>query len=154
MSGFDIQAEVAAAIRGLGVEVGDGTFEAVITRAGPTTGDEWNPTPGTPVTYNVAVIDSNINVRDAAGTLVGEMRRRLTIEAGVVVPLKGDAITVRGVNYTVDTVDTLAPLGVDLLYKVTLEVGPYVAPIPPIVEPPTGFAFDGGFDAGFEIATE
>jgi hypothetical protein len=121
MSGASIAAEIAAAIRAVGPEVGAGTFEATITRAGAATGPAYNPTPGAPVEYQVAVIDGNINVSDAAGTLTGETRRTLTIEAGVVVPLKGDQITVRGVVHTIDTVTTVAPLGVDLLYKVTLE---------------------------------
>ena len=143
MSGANIQSEIAAAIRAVGPQVGAGTFEAIITRVGPTTGDEWNPTPGTPVTYNVAVIDGSINVRDAAGTLVGETRRRLTMEAGVVVPLKGDTITLRGVNYTVDQIETVAPLGVDLLYKVTLEVGAYI---------PAGSPLATEFNAAFSEA--
>lgn len=126
MSGLSIQAEVAAAIRAVAPEVGAGTFEATITRAGPATGPAWNPTEGVPVRYNVAVVDTNINVRDAAGTLVGETRRQLLMEAGMVVPLKGDSITVRGVNYTVDTIEPVAPLGVDLMYKVTLEVGSFI----------------------------
>lgn len=126
MSGASIAAEVAAAIRAVGAEVGAGTFEATIIRAGTPTGPAYDPTPGLPVEYQVAVIDSNINVRDEAGTLVGETRRMLTIEAGVVVPLKGDIVTVRGVNYTIADLQTVAPLGVDLLYKATLEVGSYI----------------------------
>jgi hypothetical protein len=109
-----IATEVAGAIG----EVG---FGATITRPGAVTGPEWAPVAGVPVVYDVTVIDSMIKVRDASGTLTGEMRRRLSIEAGVVVPAKGDAITVRGVAHTVDTVETLAPGGVDLLYYVTLE---------------------------------
>jgi len=126
MSGAKIAAQVAAAIRAVGPKVGAGTFEATIIRAGTPTGPAYDPTPGTPVEYQVAVIDGNINARDAAGTLTGETRRVLTMEAGVVVPLKGDVVTVRGVNYTIDTVTTVAPLGVDLLYKATLLVGSYI----------------------------
>lgn len=121
MSGAAIAAEVAAAIRATGAEVGAGEFEATIFRAGTPTGPDWNPTPGTPVEYLVAVVDTNIRVRDAAGTFTGETRRALLMEAGVVVPLKGDVIRVRGVDHRVDEVQTVAPLGVDLMYRVLLE---------------------------------
>jgi len=144
MSGAAISAEVAAAIRAVGAEVGAGTFEATIFRDGPISGPVYDPIQGAPVAYQVAVIDSNINVRDDTGTLVGETRRMLTIEAGVVEPLKGDIIKVRGVNYTIADLQTVAPLGVDLLYKATLEVGGYVAPMPiPIRE------FNNSFSGAF-----
>ena len=96
-------------------------FAATITRQGAVTGPEWAPVAGVPVVYDVTVLDGMIKVRDASGTLTGEMRRRLLIGAGGVVPAKGDAITVRGVAHTVDMVETVAPGGVDLLYKVMLE---------------------------------
>ena len=116
-----IASEIAAGLREAAIATGGAALTATITRPGPTTGPEWAPIAGVPVAYSVAVVDGMIKVRDASGTLTGETRRQLLIEAGVVVPAKGDSITVRGVAHTVDTVTTIAPGGVDLMYKVTLE---------------------------------
>jgi hypothetical protein len=121
MSGAAIAAEVAAALAEAGAAVGDGALGAVIKRQGDWSGPDWDRVPGEIVEYPVTVLDFNINVKDAAGTLTGEIRRRLLVEAAGVVPEKGDIITLRGVDHTVDTVETLAPGGVDLLYKVMLE---------------------------------
>lgn len=121
MSGADIAADVAAGLAEGGAATGNGPLIATITRAGAATGPAYDPTPGAPVTYDVIVLDGNINIRDAAGTLTGEIRRVLTMQAGVVVPVKGDDITVRGVEHGVLSVETVAPGGVDLLYKVELE---------------------------------
>ena len=121
MSGAIIRSEIAAALREVGTATGEGPLTAIITRQGATTGPEWNPTPGTPAAFEVVVLDGNIALRDAAGTLTGETMRQLTIEAGVVVPVPGDVITIRGVEHTIETVKTVAPGGVDLMYKVTLE---------------------------------
>jgi hypothetical protein len=121
MTGTTIAAEIAAALREVGRDTGAGELIATITRQGAATGPAWEPVYGAPVTYDVAVMDTMVRVKDAAGTLIGEPMRVLLIEAGVVVPLKGDAITIRGVQHYVDTVQTVAPGGVDLLYKVTLQ---------------------------------
>lgn len=121
MSGAAIAAEVAAALAEAGAAVGDGSLGAVIKRQGAWTGPEWDRVPGAITQYPVTVLDLNINVRDASGTLTGEIRRKLLIEAVDVVPEKGDVIELLGVDHTVDTVETLAPGGVALLYKVMLE---------------------------------
>jgi hypothetical protein len=121
MTGTTIAAEIAAALREVGRDTGAGELIATITRQGAATGPAWEPVYGPPDTYDVAVMDTMVRVKDAAGTLIGEPMRVLLIEAGVVVPLKGDAITIRGVQHYVDTVQTVAPGGVDLLYKVTLQ---------------------------------
>lgn len=122
MSGADIAADIAAAAPEIAREVGNGTNVATFTRAGVASGPAYAPTLGAPVTYAVPIlVDSSINVRNAAGTLTGEIRRVLTLVAGVVVPVKGDDITVRGVQHGVLSVETVAPGGVDLLYKVELE---------------------------------
>lgn len=121
MSGAGIAAEIAAALREAGSAVGNGPLLATIKRAGLPTGPEWNPTPGTPVEFTVTVVESSSFVKDASGTLTGEVIRKLMVEAGVTVPLKGDTINLRGVDHTVDSVRTVAPGGVDLLYEVVLE---------------------------------
>ena len=107
-------ADVTAAI----AEVG---FDATITRAGATTGPEWAPAAGEPVTHDIRVIDARIKVKDTAGGFTGLTRRAITFAAGNVTPIKGDTLTVRGVAHTVDEIETLATGGVDVLYRVVLE---------------------------------
>lgn len=112
--------EISAALTEAGIATGGAGLYATITRPGATSGPEWAPIEGVPVTYQVAVVDTNIKLRDAAGNLTGQITRALMIEAGIVVPAKGDTITVRGVDHIIDEVQTTAPGGVDLMYRVTL----------------------------------
>lgn len=115
-----IISEISAALTEAGIATGGAGLYATITRPGPTTGPEWAPVAGTPEAYQVAVVDTNIKLRDANGILTGQITRALLIEAGIVVPVKGDTITVRGVEHVIDEVQTTAPGGVDLMYRVTL----------------------------------
>lgn len=116
-----LSSDIAAGIREAAIETGGQPLVATIAKPGAMTGPAWAPVPGAPTSYDVGVIDTMIRVKDASGTLTGVMRRLLIMEAGVVVPAKGDTITVRGTEHKIDTVMTIAPGGVDLLYKVTLE---------------------------------
>ena len=113
--------DIAAGIREAAIATGGQPLVAIIDKPGAMTGPAWAPIPGLPTAYNVGVIDTMIKVKDATGTLTGETRRLLIMEAGVVVPAKGDTITVRGTAHQIDTVTTIAPGGVDLLYKCLLE---------------------------------
>lgn len=122
MSGLSIAAEIAAAASGIARDVGNGANIATITRTGPPTGPAWSPTPGAPVAFAVPILtDSNIRIRDGAGTLTGEIRRVLSLVAGVTVPVKGDTITVGGVQHIAAEVAPVSPAGVDLLYRVTIQ---------------------------------
>lgn len=46
--------------------------EALLTQPGTPTGDEWDPTPGTPVEYPSRVLEVDFTVTDRTGTLVKE----------------------------------------------------------------------------------
>ena len=113
--------DIAAGIREAAIATGGQPLVAIIDKPGAMTGPAWAPVPGVATDYAVSVVDTSIKVKDAAGRLTGETRRLLIVEAGVVVPAKGDTITVRGTAHQIDTFMTVAPGGVDLLYKVTLE---------------------------------
>lgn len=121
MTGAAIASEIAKALREAATATGDGPLTAIIRRAGPTTGPEYDPVPGAPIEFEVACLDGLIQLRDGAGMLTGEVQRVLTIEAGDVVPAKGDTIIIRGVSHRIGEVKPLAPGGVDLLYKVQLD---------------------------------
>lgn len=45
---------------------------ATLTQPGTSTGDEWDPTPGTPTEYAVTVLKTSFTVQERAGTLVQE----------------------------------------------------------------------------------
>lgn len=84
-------------------------------------GTEFAPTrtKADPVTVNV--VDLDITKRDTAGSLVGESRRTLYMEAGAgVVPAKGDKIVVKGVEHEIDSADPLTPASTDVFYTITL----------------------------------
>lgn len=122
MSGSAIATQIAAAASEIARDAGNGANVATITRTGPPTGPEYDPTPGASVAFAVPILtDSNISIRDAGGTLTGEIRRVLSLVATVIVPLKGDTIAVGGVDHVITEVVPLSPAGVDLMYRVTLE---------------------------------
>ena len=108
-----VQADVQAAL----LEVG---FTVTLEKA-TSTGPEYDPTPGAPVTYSLTVIDDQIRVRDQAGNLTGLTQRVLTVAYGAVVPAKGDWVVVRGARHRIGEVMPLAPGGADILYDLLLE---------------------------------
>ena len=79
MSGEDIAAEVASALREVGDEVGDGPYE-IILRQQVNSGTEWSPT-RTPTDTTLVVIEDTQRLRDGSGTLTTQTRRTLTTEA-------------------------------------------------------------------------
>lgn len=105
---------------------------ATLRRAGATTGDGWNPTPGAPTDTTLRVLDFNERVRDRDGTLIGETRRTLTVSTSAgVVPTKKDTIAVGiaagdvvsgTVFEAIIEVRPLSPAGVDLLYEIDLGI--------------------------------
>ncbi len=108
-----VAAEVAGAIADVGF---------VVTIEEPVVASEINGdvTLGTPVLHSVACIDAPITRRDAGG-LVTETVRTLTVQTGVIVPVKGWRVQVRGQWHRIAKVMPLAPGGTDLLYDLELE---------------------------------
>lgn len=123
MTGRAIQSEIAAALREAGTAVGGGQFTATILRRPAPTGTPSAPVFGPDIEHPLTALDGSISVRDAGGALTGQTRRQVTLEAGVIAPVKGDRIVLRGIVHEIDTVQIIAPAGVDLMYKVTLQNG-------------------------------
>lgn len=133
--GADIAAEVAEALAEAGTETGDGPLICTIKR--PASGDDEPRAPwevkfvseGDPTYHEVTAIQQTLRIRDQSGTLTGETRRMLTVDATGTTPLKDDLIAV-GVTEAEVTdstvfeqildVETIAPGGVALMHEVEL----------------------------------
>lgn len=108
-------AGVAAEVAGAIGEVG---FAATLEKTAMT-GPAYDPTVTT-TTHQITVIDDAQRVRDAAGTLIGQTMRTLTVATGGKIPAKGDRVQVLGAWHEIAEVRPLAPGGVALLWEVDL----------------------------------
>ena len=118
MTGADIAAEIAAALREAGSEVGNGApLIAVLTKT-PRKSNPGDPDPGTAVDYPMAVVVSDYDLRHVDGTQIQAQDRRVLMEAAGAAPLPGDKLTVNGVAYKVIQAIPLEPGGVALMYEV------------------------------------
>jgi hypothetical protein len=118
VTGEDIAAEVAAALREAGAEVGNGApLIATLTRT-PRRENPGDPDPGPPVAYPVAVVISEYDLRHVDGTQIQAQDRRVLMEAAGVAPMPGDKLTVNGTAYNVIRAMPLDPGGVALMYEV------------------------------------
>lgn len=107
-----IAAEVATALQ----EVG---FTATLTRPGTPTGPEYNPTPGTPQTFTVTLMQDTISLGMIDGSVVRAGDKLVMMAAEGVVPTTADTITLGSVMQVV-RVEPFAPGGEDLFYEVLL----------------------------------
>ncbi|MCA2013515.1 hypothetical protein LCM17_18640 [Cereibacter sphaeroides] len=118
MTGADIAAEIAAALREAGAEVGDGApLIATLTKT-PRPENPGDPDPGPPVGYAVAVMVSDYDLQHVDGTQIQAHDRQVLMEAAEVAPLPGDKLTVNGTAYNVIRAMPLEPGGVALMYEV------------------------------------
>lgn len=108
-----IAAEIAGAIG----EVG---FACTIRQPGILSEINGDVTEGVPTEYTVNVIDDRQTMRDSGGMVTG-IRRVLTVEAGVVEPVKGWHVVVNGKEHRIAQVMPLAPGGTAVLYDLDLE---------------------------------
>ena len=114
-----IQANTAKMIASYG-------FAMTLTRAGVGTFDPVSSTTtgATPQTWNVFGMKGNLGKLSRYsefGLIIGSDIRKgdvlVLLEAGVVVPLPGDVLTMQGEDWTVLASDGLDPGGLDLLYN-------------------------------------
>ena len=137
MSGLDIQAEVAAAFAEAGEAVGTGPYICTIRRASAEPDEPQNPwdEPADPVNeptlYPVGGIKDETTSRYMDGTLIGELRRVVTVDATGARPLKSDkvAVGIAPSAVTGDTlfeeiieIETLEPTDTPLMYGIHLAI--------------------------------
>ena len=98
MSGPEIAAEVAAALAEAGEAVGTGPLICTIRRegvGGPQTPSEVGVVPdAADVLFPVTGIKAETTSRYMDGTLIGELRRVVTVDATGVRPVKSDKVAV------------------------------------------------------------
>ncbi|MEP2955532.1 MAG: hypothetical protein ABJN39_09345 [Sulfitobacter sp.] len=129
-AGTDIAAEVLAGLEEAGEATGNEPMICTLRRPaadGPT--DPWGGGGSGPTYHEVTAVQTQKHIRDASGTLIGETRTVLLVDATGVTPLKSDyvAVNLRIADVTSDTrfheiadAETVAPAGVALMHKVTL----------------------------------
>ena len=137
MSGAEIAAEVAAALAEAGEAVGTGAYVCTIRRASSDPDKPQTPwdvpadPENDPVDYEVVGLKEATTARYMDGSLIGERRRVLTIEATGVRPLKSDkvAVGVAKVDVTADTVfeeileiETFEPADTPFTYGIHLAI--------------------------------
>ncbi len=97
-----------------------------LTRTTPGTFDPVTGDPGISIvqTWQIYGIMTNFSTLARYGgtnnnpqTLVLSGDKQAKLSAGVVVPLPGDVLYVNGDNWTIIALDSLAPVGVDLMYS-------------------------------------
>lgn len=123
-----IAAEVEEAIRSVSDVSRPSGFPVTLRKEGDATGDPWNPTPGAPTYTTFYAVDDRREVRDASGTLIGETRRTLTVNATAgVVPSDDDRVAVGITAAEADdgspwldiiAVRPLSPAGIAVLYEI------------------------------------
>lgn len=132
MSGAGIADRVAAAFIRAGNATGTGPYICTLKRAGVAAlspKEAENNGDGAPTFHEITAIQGSQKQRDANGTLIGETRTTLMVDATGVKPLKSDVVAL-GVAladidadtkyHEIDDVETTAPAGVPILYEVIL----------------------------------
>jgi hypothetical protein len=109
-----------AAIRaGADQDIAEAGFAAVLRKPGVTTGDAWDPTPGTPVPYPVVLVETAFDERLIDGSRVKAEDRRFLMSVGalVVEPTNADTLVLPdGTELDIVRVQPLRPGGVTLLW--------------------------------------
>lgn len=101
-------------------EIADIGFDVVIEQPSDTNiGTEADPEYGPAIEHSVKAIERMLRKKDAEG-VVTETVRSLMVPTGTVVPQKGYRIQVRGKWHRIQECYTLAPGGVDLMYRIEL----------------------------------
>ena len=90
-NGTDIAAEVLVGLAEAGEATGNGPMICTLRRPaadGPT--DPWGGGGSGPTYHEVTAVQTQKHIRDASGTLIGETRTVLLVDATGVVPGKAD----------------------------------------------------------------
>jgi len=86
-------------------------YDATLTRAGAPTGPDYNPTPGTVLSFTCKALIEGYSDYFKAGGLVTGKDREVMILAGslATTPAMGDSVTVQGVTFTLSDMIEVDP---------------------------------------------
>jgi hypothetical protein len=130
-----IAAEVDEALRSIADVSQPGGYPVTLRKVSTTGGVPWDPTSGTTtITYHTLyAVEDNREIRDINGTLIGETRKTLMVNATGVVPSDDDRVLVgEALEFQDEATDgavawveiaavrPLAPAGVAVLYEIDL----------------------------------
>lgn len=116
MSGADIAAEVAAALREVGQETGAGELIATLIRPAPQPQNPWDPPAGEPSEHPLAVMVESYEQNDIDGTLIRAEDRRVMMEAAGITPTTADRLKIGTDEYAILSAQPEAPGGVALFF--------------------------------------
>jgi len=116
MSGADIAAEVAAALREVGRETGAGEFIATLIRPASQPVNPWDTPAGPPTEHPVAVMVEQYAQNLIDGTHIRAEDRRVMMEAAGITPTTADRLQIGGDEYAILSAMPEAPGGVALYF--------------------------------------
>jgi hypothetical protein len=117
MSGAQIAREVAAALREVARDVGEGVYLAKLTQVTGAAVNPWDSPSGTTVETELAVMVSDYAQSLIDGTLIRQGDKRVMVEATGPEPTQADKLEIDGAVYQIVNVMPLKPSGVALYYE-------------------------------------
>lgn len=92
--------------------------QVVYTITGPSTGPEWNPTPGTPVSYTLDATVQGVEADYVDGTLILATDKQVTCAVFAVEPSLAGTITIDGKVCQIVRVDKVPGAGPVIAWRV------------------------------------
>lgn len=118
MSASEIAAEVAGALKEVGLETGNGPLQALIVRPGVLDESTAPPTIGASTAFIFTAMQTEFSFAERQGGNVQSGDVKLLLEAGPVEPRNDDKIKADGILYEIERLDAVSPGGVSLMWKV------------------------------------
>jgi len=116
MSGAQIAQEVAAALREVARDVGEGIYLAKLIQVASAPSTPWDSAGETTVETELDAMVSDYAQSLIDGTLIRQGDKRVMVEATGPEPTQADKLEIDGVIYQIVNVKPLKPSGVALYY--------------------------------------
>jgi hypothetical protein len=122
MSGSAIALEVAAALREVAVEVGDGEFLATLIVPSEQPTNPWSPEADEPTESQLPAMVQSYPQSMIDGTLIQQNDRRVMLAANGLKPSTSHKLQIGSVVYRILSVKEVSPSGVALYYELQARV--------------------------------
>ncbi len=117
MSGFDIAAEVSAALLEAAQDAGDGEFEVTILRPAPQPENPWDAPAGSPTPFDLRAMVQSYTQDQVDDTLIKAGDRKVFLDATGIVPTTADRIVLPEGEFAILSVSPYAPMGVAVYHQ-------------------------------------